>query len=791
MLKSYIRIAWRSLLKDKLSTMLNLMGLSIGLAAAVLIFLWISDEWRVDTFHEKNSQLYQVMENQVNSNVIKTVEWTPAPLAEFMLREMPEVQEAATVMPSTFFPEAVLAVSAAATIKAKPQFASHDYFNIFSYKLVAGHKSKVLADKNAIVISTGLAKRLFNTAENIIGKTIHWQLLQWKGQAVVSGVFENVPAHSTQQFDMVLPFETFMELLPRFKNNWEANSPSTYLVLKQHTDIARFNQKIAGFVQSKNKNSHVTLFVRKYADQYLYGRYQDGKQSGGRIGYVRLFTVIAFFILAIACVNFMNLSTAKASGSMKELGVKKALGASRKQLVFQYLGASVLLSMLSLLLALVLVFLCMPLFNRVTGKSMALVFDVHFMVACLGIGLATGVVAGSYPALYLSACKPMAVLSGRIKNATGELLTRKGLVVFQFILSVVMIVSVLVVYQQMAFVQSKDLGYNKDNVIFFQAEGKATENINTVIAEIKNIPGILDASSTTHSFTGSFMTRRNLNWPGKRPGDEISFENMEVNYGLIETLGMQVAEGRSFSKAFGSEVDKIILNEAAVAAMGLTDPVGKTIEIGDDKKEIIGVIRNFHFESLHQNIKPLLFVLNDREARIMVAKIKAGSGQSVITHLQQFYKGFNPGYSFDYTFLDANYQQLYEAEQKVSLLSRYFAALAILVSCLGLFGLVAFTAQKRQKEIGIRKVIGATVGSVTMMLSTDFLKLVLLAMLIAFPLSWLLMNQWLQGFAYHIHIGMDVFVLAGVCTMLISLLTVGFQAIKAATANPVKSLRTE
>jgi predicted permease len=767
------------------------LGLSAGIACTLLIYLWITDELRMDKFHEKDSQLYQVMENQTNNNVIKTVEWTPAPLAASMLKEMPEVQDAVTVMPSTFFSPAVLSISEDAKIKATPQFADKAFFNIFSYKLISGDKSKILSEKNAIVISEDLADRVFHTSQNIIGKTIDWQLLEWQGQSVVSGVFENVPSNSTAQFDFVLPFEAFANMVPRFKNNWQASAPSSYLILKKNTNISSFTNKIAAFIKSKNSESNVSLFVRKYSDQYLYGTYQNGVQAGGRISYVYLFGIIALFILVIACINFMNLSTAKSSKRMKEIGIKKAMGASRKQLFFQYLGESVLLSFLSLFIAIILVLLLVPVFNQLAGKDIAFTLNFNLVIACVTITLLTGFVAGSYPALYLSAFKTVAILKGKMKSSVGEQWARKGLVVFQFAVSVIMIIGVLVVYKQMAFMQSKNLGYDKDNIIYFPAEANIPENVQDFISGIKNIPGITNASSTTHSLKGSYMTTSDLNWSGKKTGDEISFEDMEVNYDMIETLGMQIIKGRSFSKNFGGENDKIILNEVAIEAMGIKDPVGKTIELDGAKKEIIGVVKNFNFESLHQNIKPLFFVLNDKKAMVIVAKIKAGSEQAAITGLQKFYKEYNPGYWFDYKFMDEDYQALYASEQKVSLLSRYFAALAIFIACLGLFGLTAFTAQKRQKEIGIRKVLGANAKGLVALLAKDFLKLLAIAIMLASPLAYFLMSEWLQDFAYRISIGWWVFVLAGVIALFIALVTVSFQAIRAAVANPVKSLRTE
>ncbi len=541
-------IAWRHAKKEKSTFLINLTGLSTGLACALLIYLWVNDELSIDNFHEKDSQLFQVMENQKNAEGIRTVEWTPSPLAETLAEEIPEVEDAVTVMPYSWFPEFTLATVGNKNIKAVGQFAGKDYFNIFSYKLIQGDESQVLANKNAIVMSEDLAKRIFNTTENAIGKIVEWQITKFKGQSTVSGVFESPPSNSTQQFDFVLSFEAFKDIQPRFKENWAASAPSTYVILKEGTDVAQFNDKIAGFVKSKSENSNVTLFIRQYSDQYLYSHYENGQQEGGRIQYVRLFSVIAVFILLIASINFMNLATAKASRRMKEVGIKKSVGAGRKALIFQYLTESVLATFLSLFLAIIIVALLLPQFSNITGKQLALHLDLNLILSVLGITLIIGMFAGSYPAIYLSGFNPVTILKGKLNSSFGELWVRKGLVVFQFVLSVILIVGVLVVYKQIEFVQTKNLGYDKNNIIYFPLEGKIVENLETSLAEIKNIPGIVNASSTLHTLMGTYSTTSSLNWTGKAPEDDISFEDIEVNYDMIETLGIEIMAGRSFSR---------------------------------------------------------------------------------------------------------------------------------------------------------------------------------------------------------------------------------------------------
>jgi hypothetical protein len=408
----------------------------------------------------------------------------------------------------------------------------------------------------------------------------------------------------------------------------------------------------------------------------LYGNYENGVQKGGRIEYVKLFSIIAVFILIIACINFMNLSTAPASRRMKEVGIKKLVGAGRKALILQYLAESVLATFLSQFMAIIIVALLLPQFNNITGKQLTLNFDLNLVLPVLGITLITGVFAGSYPAIYLSGFNPVTILKGKLSSSFGELWVRKGLVVFQFTLSVILIAGVLVVYKQIEFVQTKNLGYDKDNIIYLQLKGKIAENLETSLSEIKNIPGIVNASSTLHTLMGTYSTTSGLNWTGKAPDDDISFEDIEVNFDMIETLGIEMIAGRSFSRNFSNEETKIIFNETAIASMGLQDPVGKVVELFGENREIIGVVKDFHFESLHDDIKPLFFILNSNDARIITAKIQAGRERETIERLQKFHETYNPGYPLDYKFLDEDYRALYAAEQRVSILSKYFAGLA-------------------------------------------------------------------------------------------------------------------
>lgn len=789
MFKTNLKIAWRNLWKDRQFTFLNLIGLSTGLACTLLIYLWVNDELSFDKFYEKDSQLYQLMEHRKSGGQLSISDESSGMLGETIAAQMPEVEYAAAVAPAAWFQKFTLTVGEK-NIKAVGQYVGKDYFNIFSFKLLEGEKNKVLADKNSIVLSENLAKTLFNTTENIIGKPVQFQHSQI---FFVSGVFENIPYHSSEQFDFLLSFEYYKDI-QRWVKTWNNTGPHNYVILKKGTDIDAFNIRIASVVTQNSGDTTRSAFAFRYSDNYLYNTFSHGARLGGRIEYVRLFSIIAIFILAIACINFMNLSTAKAARRLKEVGIKKVVGASRGQLVFQFLSESMLLTLFAVILALGFVWLLLPAFNELTGKQIQFPFEPKLVSGILAITLFTGFFAGSYPALYLSGFNPVSVLKGKLRTSLGEVWARKGLVIFQFALSIVLIVGVLVVYKQIEYIQTIDLGYNKDNILRFDAEGKISGTEDTFIAGLKKIPGVISASFTFHNMVGRNYGGYGIDWEGKNPNESVYFEGLGGGYDFIETMDMIMVAGRSFSKKYGDESSKIILNEAAIRVMGLKNPVGKNVKLFDETRQIIGIVKDFHYESLHETVKPLYMTLLTPSVgpwNKIMARIQAGNETETMERIRQYFVAYNPGFPFDYHFLDEAYQRLYSSEIRVSILSRYFAGLAILISCLGLFGLAAFTAQKRQKEIGIRKVVGASVPDLVLMLSRDFFSMIMIAILIAFPLSWWAMNRWLNSFAYRIHLDVIVFLVAGASVILVTLITIGFQSIKAAFANPIRSLRSE
>jgi len=547
----------------------------------------------------------------------------------------------------------------------------------------------------------------------------------------------------------------------------------------------------------KNK---MTLFVSRYSDKYLYGHYENGVQSGGRIEYVWLFSIIAVFILAIACINFMNLSTAQASRKMKEVGVKKTMGANRNALIAQFLGESTLMAFLSLAVAVILVVLLLPQFNEFTNKRLHFTINPGMILSVAGIVLFTGIAAGSYPAFYLSRFDPTKCLKGKLIVSFGERWIRKGLVVTQFVISVIFIVGFLIINQQLEFTQTKNLGYSKDNILVFERQGRRANwnDQEAFMSTLRNIPGVIGASCMNGSILDPEESEHSgFTWEGQAPGGrESQYPSPRISQKFIETMGIELKEGRTFSNQYAEqeEESKIIVNEAAVKLMGFRDPVGKTIYYGSvdnpKEKQIIGVVKDFHFGSLHGEVKPVFFMYGSREKDVVV-KIRAGSEKTAIKSLREAYAKFHPEFPFEFTFLDDDYQALYDSENKIAVLSKYFAAIAIIIPCLGLLGLAAFTLQTRRKEIGIRKVLGASEGNIVRLLSGDFTRLVLIAIIIALPISYFVASKWLESFAYRIDLKWWFFAVAGFAALLVTWFTIGLQTFKAARMNPVKYLQNE
>lgn len=783
MLKHNLVLFFRNIKRHKSTFLINHIGLTCGLACFIVIYLWINDELSFDKYHQNDSRLYQVMVNTKGENGIETGKNTSHTLAEILPLEMPDVEYATASTPDKFLPAFTLSANNK-KIQGFGKFAGKDFFKMFSYNIIEGNESTVLSNKNGIVLSQSQALKLFGSTDKAIGNVINWETAGLKRTCVVTGVFKDVPVNSSEHFDFVLCFDDLKDIM-QLGPTFGAEPFCTYLTLRKGTDVDRFNARLTQYLQTKGKDANRSFFLQHFSDSYLYSKYENGKVTGGRIEYVKLFALIALFILVISAINYMNLSTARAASRIKEIGVKKAIGAGRKVLLYQYLSESVLMSFLSLMVALGLVFLLLPQVCAITHKSLTFHFSIGFCMSLIGITLFTGLLSGSYPAFYLSGFKPAMVLKGVTNSPSGEKLTRKGLVILQFSLSVIFIVSVLVLYKQIVYIENKNLGFDKNNVVYFESDGKLS---NAYLNEIAKIPSIESASSMLgHILANEFGGKGQLTWNGKT----TPVQAFGVNYGLIETLGMKMKEGRSFSKTFSSNNHQLIINEAAAEAIGLKNPVGTLIKGREYDTEIIGVVKNFHFQSLHERIGPMSFRLNVAGPMMIVARVRKGQESQALHSLENIYKKFNPEIAFKYQFLDQDFQALYTSEKLVSTLSRYFAGISILISCLGLFGLAAYTTQIRTKEIGIRKVLGSGVMGIVKLLNSEFIMMILLSLCIALPVSYLLAKNWLDNFAYHINLQWWYFLASGAIIVFISVCTVSLQTIKAALINPAHSLKAD
>lgn len=786
MFRHNLFIALRNFKRYKSSFLINLTGLSMGLASVLLIYLWVNDEFSIDAFLRDDGRTFQVLHNIEGVNGIETIEATPAPLATALKEEIPEVEYSALVIPSSFNVSKGVVSVEKKHIKSVGQYVSTDFLKVLPYPLLYGNDAQVMTEKNSAVISKHLAISLFKSPEKAIGKTLSWHPQGMEGLFLVTGVLEDLPANATNQFDLLLNYDWYEEHNGR--KGWSANSPRTFVRLKEGTDVNLFNDKMTALIESKKPDSSAALWLQKFSDGYLYGNYENGKSAGGRIEYVVLFITVAAFILIIACINFMNIFTARASRRSKEVGVKKALGANRSGLILQYLSESTLMAFLSLISALILVLLVLPKFNQITGKHIQWAFDLKTILLLSGITMLTGLISGSYPALYLSRFSPVRILKGTLKTSASEFWVRKGLIIFQFSISVILIVSVLVVNQQLAFIQhGKSLGFDRNNVIHFEVENMS----DAFIADLRNIPEVLDVGGGRLNPGSSKGGTDGVQWEGKPADASVFFSTFWMSYHLTETLGMEMVEGRYFSENFGSD-DQVILNEEAVQRMGIENPVGQFLQLNGTQKQIVGVIRDFHFESLYKEVKPCILLLAPmRFAPMVSVKIQEGSESATITKVRKVYETHLPGLVFDYKFMDDDYQRLYASENRVAVLSKYFTGLAVLISCLGLLGLASFVAERRLKEIGIRKVLGANLFEVVKLLSGDFIITVIIALLISLPLSYLFTSKWLGSFAYSIDLAWWYFVSAGLASIIVTCFTVGFQTLKTARISPVKSLRAE
>ncbi|MEO8712234.1 MAG: FtsX-like permease family protein, partial [Parafilimonas sp.] len=609
--------------------------------------------------------------------------------------------------------------------------------------------------------------------------------------------FDDVPKNSTMQFDYVLNWKDFLEG-NSWAKDWTNNGPACYIMLQKGTNVKAFETKVARFLDAYNKEqtprSYIRLGIAKYSDVYLHSNFdKDGNISGGRIQYVKLFSIVAIFILLIASINFMNLTTARSVKRAKEIGIRKVVGAIRFALIRQFIGEALFTVFIAIAIALLLVMFALPQFNQLTEKQIQIPFgNSSFWLIIAGLLIGTGIFSGSYPALYLSSFKPVKVLKGLPKFSTSALWFRKGLVVFQFVLCIILIIGTIVVSKQVNYIQTMNLGYDRENLLYVPMEGDLIQKYALFKNEVLNMPGIKSVSRITSSPTQITNSTGGVQWTGKDPNADIDFTQAAVGYDFAKTMHLQLAQGRDFSKDFPTDSVGYIINESALKIIGYKNPIGKPLTFWQKPGTIIGVLKDFHFNSLHESINPLVLRLGENiEFGQALVKTQPGKTKEALVSLEKVCKELNPKFPFTYKFSDEEYAKLYKNEQVVGNLANYFAFLAIFISCLGLLGLAMFTAEQRTKEFGIRKVLGASPVSLFNLLSKEFLFLVLIAFIIASPLAWLAMNNWLKDYAYKINISLWMFAVAGLLAILITLITISFQAIKAAIANPVESLRTE
>jgi len=664
---------------------------------------------------------------------------------------------------------------------------------MFTLPFVEGNAKTVFKDVNAIVITQKTAKKFFGDDKNIVGRRVKVDNQQ---EYEITGVVKDLPENSTLQFDWVLPFQIYFQQRKESLSDWLSNSPYTYVELEPNADPAAIDKKLYNFIQQKNPQAINHLFLFSMNDWRLRGNFENGKQVGGRITYVRMFSLIAWIILLIACINFMNLATARSEKRAREVGVRKVMGAGKRGLIAQFIGEALLMAVFSCTLAVLIIWMILPAANALMGKNLSLGLQepVHIL-ALLGITLICGLVAGSYPSLYLSSFNPVAVLKGLKTKTGGAAFTRKGLVVLQFSISIMLIICTAIIYQQIQHVKNRDLGFNKEHLLSIDLKANMLNNFSAIRQDLLNTGMVENVALSDHPTIYGGNNTGALKWQGKPENSDILISTRLASSGFISTMGMQLVEGRDFNEANTDSLNVIITSSMA-KMMGAGSALGKKIEAPTNGPTLFltvtGVVKDYVYGDMYASPDPVMFYNMTAFGNIMYLRLK-GTADPVkaIAAIEKVITKANPGYPFEYTFVDDQFNEMFQAEMLVNRLSRVFAGLAIIISCLGLFGLAAYTAERRTKEIGIRKVLGASVAGITSLLSRDFLQLVIISCAVAFPLAWWAMSSWLQQYAYRVSIHWWVFLLAGIAAVIISLITISFQSVRAALANPVKSLKAE
>lgn len=788
MFKNYLKVAFRNLWKNKGFSSINIVGLAIGMASAVLILLWMQNEVNYDDFHEKRDRIYEMWNRAEFSGAVHSWNTTPKPLAAAMQRDMPEVEHTVRV---DWAGQHLFSVGDK-RLMIRGNAVDSDFLQVFSFPMVQGDMNTALNDGHSIVVTQSLAKTLFGAAD-AMGKVVR---IDNKENYQVTGVIKDLPNNTRFDFKYLVDWNFVRRQGNDDVGNWGNNSTRTYVLLKEHATLASIAPKMLTYKQRYDSTEkHWAMFLYPMSRWRLYSHFEGSTETGGRIVFVRLFGIVAAFILLIACINFMNLSTARSERRAKEVGIRKVVGAPRGKLISQFIGESVLLSFLAAVLAIGVVALSLPAFNRLTEKQLYIPFgSVGFWVSAVTFIVFTGLLAGSYPAFYLSSFQPVKVLKGTFKAANALVTPRKVLVVLQFTFAIVLIICTIIVKQQIDHARERESGYDQGNFVYHFLTGDLEKNYDLVRQELLRSGVATQVCKTSSPITDNYSDTWGFVWEGKDPNDKTDFLMVCADRAFTATTGLQLVEGRDFDpEHYLTDSTGIILNESAVKAMHFKAPIGQGITDDDIRFHVIGVVKDFIIESPYAPIRPMV-VRGASKGWFGVINIRLNSKHLTEDNLKKagaIFKRYNPEYPFEYHFVDEDYAQKFDEEKRTGTLAGLFAGLTVFISCLGLFGLATYTAENRIKEIGVRKVLGASVAGIAALLSKDFLMLVLLSFAFAAPVAWFAMYKWLEGYPYRVSIEWWVFAMAMALSVGIAVVTVSFQAIRAGMANPARSLRSE
>ncbi|HQW84349.1 MAG TPA: ABC transporter permease [Ferruginibacter sp.] len=787
MIKNFFKIAFRNLLRKKVFSSINILGLSIGMASALLILLWVHNELGYDRFFTKTARLYKMYNKDKFEGEMHSWGVTPMAMAPVLKKDYPEVEEANRFSNITF-----LVSNGEKRFNLRGAFTDSSFLSMFDFPVLRGDAARSLNQNYNIVLTQKLAVKLFGN-ENPVGKNV---LIDSVENFTVSAVIKDLPNNTSFDFEYLLPW-AFRKKLGWEDDNWANNSVATFVLLKPNASQAAFDNKVENITRNHSKETTL-VFTQPLSRLHLYSKDDNGKLVGGQIETVNLFIIIAILILLIACINFMNLSTAQSEKRAKEVGIRKTSGANRSGLIFQFIGESIIISSIAFIICLFIVQLSLQGFNQLTGKVLFIEYtSLSFWLFSFFFVLFTGLLAGFYPAFYLSSFTPVKVLKGTFKKTNALITPRKVLVVLQFSFAIILIISTIIVSQQIKYAQNRDTGYNRNSLVYTFVQGDADKNYPLIRQELINSGAAVSVSRSLNPITQRRNDSWGFSWDGCTEADKkIDFIRMASDADFVKTMGVKLLQGRDIDiYNYPTDSTAILLNESAVKAMHVKDPIGMIVKnFGDMQFHVIGVVQDFIFESpFEKKVNPVM-VFGPSVDFLQVIHFKLNPTQPAsqnIAKAETIFKKYNAQIPFEYVFADESYANKFMSQQRTGNLSALFAGLSIFISCLGLFGLAMYMAENRLKEIGVRKVLGASVAGIATLLSKDFLKLVVIAFLIAAPIAWFAMNKWLQGYTYRINIQWWVFVLAGLLSVLIAIITVSFQAIKAALSNPVKSLRTE